>query len=92
MFQPFRPCTNAHGIIGFVTKSWSDTIDPVTKELAEYEVEFDIASHNVHCSCCDSVMRRKNYLPIGDPRACKHSRLASELLYPIIARALGELQ
>ncbi len=81
-FQPFRPVGFSHGLIQFVTKSWTGQPD-------EYEVTFDVASRNVTCSCCDSVMRRKNYLPIGDPGACKHSRLAADLLWPVIARAIG---
>lgn len=82
MFQPFRPVGAAHGLVQFVTKSWSGLPD-------EYEVTFDTATKTATCSCMDSVCRKKNFLGIGDQGLCKHCRLASVLLWPTIAKALG---
>jgi hypothetical protein len=81
-FQPFKPTGMAHGNIQFLTKSWTGGPD-------EYEVEFDTSEKTARCSCMDSTCRRKNYFPIGSKSLCKHARLASTLLWPIIAKALG---
>jgi hypothetical protein len=80
-FQPFRPVGMAHGEIQFVTKSWSGGD-------GEYEVTFDCSSRSAHCSCMDATCRKKNFKRIGDHGLCKHSRLASEILWPVIERAL----
>lgn len=80
-FQPFRPVGMAHGLIHFITKSWTGAPD-------EYEVIFNTNKTTMTCSCMDSSCRHKNYLPIGDSGLCKHSRLASEILWPILSRAL----
>lgn len=81
-FQPFRPVGAAHGLVTFVTKSWTGLPD-------EYEVEFDTSERTVSCSCLDSTCRKKNHLPIGSAGLCKHSSLASKTIWPVIARALG---
>lgn len=80
-FMPFKPIGFAHNLVQFETKSWTGGPD-------SYEVAFDLNDRCATCSCMDSTCRKKNYYPIGDPRLCKHSRLASQILWPILARAL----
>lgn len=82
-YQPFRPIGFAHGCVQFLTKSWTGGPD-------SYEVEFDLNGKTASCSCMDSTCRRKNHFPIGSKNLCKHGRLASTLLWPILARALKE--
>lgn len=80
-FQPFRPVGYAHGLVHFVTKSW-------TGAGTEYEVAFDVEESTVTCQCMDSVCRKKNFHKVGSPESCKHARMASLLLWPVIATAL----
>lgn len=80
-FQPFRPVGMAGTLVQFVTKSWTGGPD-------DYEVTFDTHTQTVCCSCMDSTCRRKNHRPVGDAGLCKHCRLASKTLWPVIARAL----
>lgn len=81
-FQPFQPIGCDGGLAQFWTESW-------TGAPGGYEVTFDINRSTVDCSCMDATCRKKNYKPIGDKGVCKHARLASEILWPVIAQALG---
>jgi len=80
-FQPFKPVGFDGTLLQFVTKSWTGGID-------EYEVCFALDKMDVCCSCMDASCRSKNHRQIGDAGLCKHARLASQLLWPIIARSL----
>ncbi len=82
-FQPFQPIGLAHGQVQFHTDSWSG------EQNEGYEVTFDLHKRTVDCSCLDATCRKKNFRPVGSPHLCKHGRLASELLWPVIAQALG---
>ena len=60
----------------YETKSWSDTIDPDTGEIAVYEMTVDRRNGDMRCSCMDSVCRMKsgNVLHLGAQNVCKHLR------------------
>lgn len=81
--MPFKPVGMAHGCVQFETKSWTGGPDT-------YEVEFDTSQKTASCSCMDSVCRKKNHYPIGARELCKHATLASQILWPVLARALKE--
>ncbi len=87
-FQPFEPQTPEYPVVPFTTESWSGEKDE-HGDPAIYWIEFECEKKIMRCSCMDATCRIKNYKPIGSPQACKHSRLASQILWPVIAKALG---
>lgn len=67
----------------WATDSWSGEIDPETGRIREYELSIWKDTHEVECTCMDS-MCRKHTANLADPRTdgngCKHIRALLERL------------
>ena len=79
----FEPVGNDGGLLQFWTPSWS------RPDHEGHEISLVLPDLSLSCSCEDSVMRTKNRRKPGDGHACKHCRKFSELVWPVIAQAVG---